>query len=111
MIPITLSPLQARDAGLDPLDAKVLTIDAYAALMGLSIHTLRRWRCDTPERLPPAVVVGGRVYFPISALVLWRAPARPNRRGKWSRQAKGAAMAAIDAARTSARTSTNNHHE
>ena len=107
-VAITLSPLQARAAGLDPLDARVLTLDAYAALMGLSVWTLRRWRCEQPDRLPPTVVVGGRLYFPVSALALWRAPARPNQRGKWSRQAKGAAMAAIDAARTSART---NHHE
>ncbi len=96
---ITLSPLAARAAGLDPFDAEVLTIAEYAGLLGRSTWTVYRWRSDEPELLPPSVVVGGRVYFPVRTVVQFRPPSRPSMRGKWPRGAKPAALAVINAAR------------
>ena len=99
-ITFTLSLLEARAAGLQPHDAEGLTLEAYAELSGISLWTAYRWRSDAPERLPPAVVVGGRIFIPMSVLVHWRTPVPPNLRGKCSH--KGAALAAIDAARKGA---------
>jgi hypothetical protein len=97
--PRTLSPLEALSVGLLP-GAKVLEIVDMAALFGKSVSTIYHWRCRDPERLPPGeITVGTQVCWPVTATVGWQPPARPNRRGKWSRAAKRAAAAAIDTAR------------
>jgi len=93
----TLSPLEARAAGLEPHDTEGLTLAAYADLSGIKLSTAYHWRSRDPDRLPPAVMVGGRIFIPTSVLVHWRPPVQPNLRGKCSH--KGAALAAIDAAR------------
>ena len=96
-VTFTLSPLEARAAGLEPHDVEGLTLQAYAEMSGIKLWTVYRWRCAAPDRLPPSVVVGGRIFIPMSVLVHWRPPVRPNLRGKCS--CKSAALAAIDAAR------------
>ena len=107
---ITLTAMQASAAGLPEHEIAlrlVVTVADFAAWSGTSVDTVRQRCSKDPDRLPPAIRVEGRVYFPLPSLIEWRAPTRPHMRGKWSRAANratvDAALSVIDAARASAR--------
>lgn len=105
----TLSPLEAASVGLLP-GTKVYDIHNIASLLGCKVSTARQRRSKEPERMPPGwVLLGGQLYWPVDALVGWRPPQRPSRRGRWDRSAKrvgdrvaDAAKAAIAAAQATA---------
>jgi predicted DNA-binding transcriptional regulator AlpA len=89
-----LSLLEARGAGLPP-GTQVLEIPDLMSLYGVKRWTIYRGRCDSPDRLPPSsVIVAGRVCWPVESLIGWRPPV--------AGAARGAAIAAITAARVSA---------
>jgi len=95
---ITLSPLEAREAGLPPAEARVVTVAEMAGLRGVAASTIYRWCREEPGRVPPTVRVGARIYFPVTTCVHWRPPMKPSLRGKWDRKAKAAAEALAQAA-------------
>jgi len=73
-----------------------------AALAGVSKWTIYHWRDEAPDRLPPSMKIGGRVYFAAVQVTRWRPPPRESRRGKWPRQrvsVKDLAASAIERAK------------
>lgn len=41
----------------------LLTVDDVAAMTGIARQTIYKWRCETPEKAPRAVMIGRRVRF------------------------------------------------